>query len=85
MVLTVSQIMWAKRVHQILESKSVSKIDAKLQEFERENISDLNDSAALTGQNISKLFRKVLCALITIDIHARDTINNMVTKEVRRP
>lgn len=38
--------------------------------------------AGLTRTNISAIFRKILVALITISVHARDTIENMVAKRV---
>ncbi|XP_049884905.1 dynein axonemal heavy chain 6 [Pectinophora gossypiella] len=82
-VLTVSQIMWAKGVHQILELDAVLRIDLGLINYEAKCIIDLNDLAALTRQDLTSLFRKVLCALITVDVHARDTITHMVAKKVR--
>ncbi|XP_028179118.1 dynein heavy chain 6, axonemal [Ostrinia furnacalis] len=84
-VLTVSQIMWAKGVHEVLDLEIPLRIDTALLEYEKKCISDLNDLAALTRQNLTSLFRKVLCALITVDVHARDTIQHMVEKHVQKP
>ena len=39
---------------------------------------DLNDLAALIRTDLSKVTRKILIALITIDVHARDTIENLI-------
>ncbi|CAB3225668.1 unnamed protein product [Arctia plantaginis] len=83
-VLTVSQIMWAKGVHEILDLGIPLRIDTGLLDYEKKCIADLNDLAALTRQDIPGLFRKVLCALITIDVHARDTITSMVDKHVQK-
>ncbi|KAJ8737519.1 hypothetical protein PYW08_000114 [Mythimna loreyi] len=83
-ILAVSQIMWAKGVHEIFDLGIPLRIDTGLIEYEKKCISDLNDLAALTRADISPLFRKVLCALITIDVHARDTITQMVEKHVQR-
>lgn len=83
-VLTVSQIMWARGVHEILDLGIPLRIDTGLLDYEKKCIADLNDLAALTRQDIPGLFRKVLCALITIDVHARDTITSMVEKHVQK-
>ncbi|KAJ2954382.1 hypothetical protein O0L34_g2646 [Tuta absoluta] len=84
-ILTVSQIMWAKGVHEILDLDTNLRIDLGMINYLKKGITDLNDLAALTRQDITGLFRKVLCALITIDVHARDTINLLVTNQVRKP
>lgn len=76
--------MWAKGVHEILDYEGALRIDLGMLAYEKKCIADLNDLAALTRDNLTSLFRKVLCALITVDVHARDTIANMVTGQVRR-
>lgn len=78
-VLTVSQIMWAKGVHEILDQPNAP---SNLQKFEKKCISDLNNLAALIRTDLPSVTRKVLIALITIDVHARDTIHNMVKTKV---
>ncbi|KAI8430876.1 hypothetical protein MSG28_001009 [Choristoneura fumiferana] len=83
-VLTVSQIMWAKAIHELFALEIPLRIDTALLEFEKSGIVDLNDLAALTRKDLTSLFRKVLCALITIDVHARDTISHMVEKHVQK-
>ncbi|XP_026758308.2 dynein axonemal heavy chain 6 [Galleria mellonella] len=83
-ILSVSQIMWAKGVHELFDLEIPLRIDTALLEYERKCIADLNDLAALTRKDLSSLFRKVLCALITVDVHARDTISHMVEKHVQR-
>lgn len=76
--------MWAKGVHEILALDLPLRIDTGLINYEKKCISDLNDLAALTRKDLSSLFRKVLCALITVDVHARDTITHMVEKHVQK-
>lgn len=76
--------MWAKGVHEIFDLGIPLRIDTGLIEYEKKCMSDLNDLAALTRADLTSLFRKVLCALITIDVHARDTITQMVEKHVQR-
>ncbi|XP_052746778.1 dynein axonemal heavy chain 6 [Bicyclus anynana] len=83
-VLAVSQMMWAKGVHEIFDLEIPLRIDTGLLNYEKKCISDLNDLAALTRKDLSSLFRKVLCALITVDVHARDTISQMVDKHVQK-
>ncbi|CAH4038360.1 unnamed protein product [Pieris brassicae] len=84
-VLTVSQTTWARGIHEIFDLEIPLRIDTALMNYETKCIADLNDLAALTRQNLTSLFRKVLCALITVDVHARDTITHMVEKHVQRP
>jgi dynein heavy chain len=48
-------------------------------------LQDLNKLAALVRGQLSKLARNVLCALITIDVHARDMVTEMVASRVCYP
>lgn len=77
--------MWAQGVHDVLDLEIPLRIDTGLLDYEKKCIVDLNDLAALTRKDLTSLFRKVLCALITIDVHARDTIRHMVEKHVQKP
>ena len=43
---------------------------------------NLNKLASLVRGKLAKLERSILTALITIDVHARDTVTNMVNNEV---
>ena len=43
---------------------------------------DLNNLAALVRGQLPKLTRNILCALITIDVHARDVVTGMVEAKV---
>lgn len=76
--------MWAKGVHEIFDLGIPLRIDTGLMDYEKKCVTDLNDLAALTRADINPLFRKVLCALITVDVHARDTITHMVQKHVQK-
>ncbi|CAH1180440.1 unnamed protein product [Phaedon cochleariae] len=80
-ILAVSQIMWARGVHAIMDCNTGNKYK-KLQEFEKACIGDLNDLAALIRTDLSSVTRKILIALITIDVHARDTIHNLVKNKI---
>lgn len=81
-VLTISQQQWAVDVHKIFDQGNNVKIKKEMQNLEQKLFGDLQNLAAIARTDISKLLRKVLCALITIDVHARDTISNMVKLEV---
>ncbi|XP_071446254.1 dynein axonemal heavy chain 6 [Hetaerina americana] len=78
-VLTVSQIMWCRNVHTVLESEDALN---ELSAFENLSFEELNELAALVRGELPKLARAVLCALITIDVHARDIITGMVQNQV---
>ncbi|KAJ8943600.1 hypothetical protein NQ318_006602 [Aromia moschata] len=79
-ILTVSQIMWAKGVHEVLDGKvNVAK---QMERYEEKCIKDLNDLAALIRTDLNSVTRKILIALITIDVHARDTIHSLVKNKV---
>ncbi|CAL1541921.1 unnamed protein product [Lymnaea stagnalis] len=79
-VLTISQLQWCRDVTEILEG-DFDRLEA-MKEFELKSFSDLNVLAAIVRGELPKLARAVLCALITIDVHARDMITDMVKKEV---
>ncbi|XP_047126546.1 dynein axonemal heavy chain 6 isoform X3 [Hydra vulgaris] len=77
-VLTVSQIMWCTEVSSLFKENTIE----AMQQFERKSFSNLNKLAALVRGQLSKLIRSTLCALITIDVHARDIISGLIEKEV---
>ena len=84
-VLTVSQQQWAVDVHNILEGPNEKENLDQMKIFEKKMFSDLKTLAAIARMDINKLLRRVLCALITIDVHARDTISTLVTLKVSVP
>ncbi|XP_032581827.1 dynein heavy chain 6, axonemal [Drosophila sechellia] len=83
-VLTVSQVQWAADIHRIYEGKERNPLNIleKMAKFEIKCLKDLGALAALTRKNISSLLRKILCALITIDVHAKDSVRMLIEKEV---
>lgn len=78
-VLTVSQQQWAADVHEIFDNKDSIQ---KMKLFEKKLVFDLQKLAAIARSDINKLIRKVLCALVTVDVHARDTITSLITHKV---
>ncbi|XP_055873384.1 dynein axonemal heavy chain 6-like isoform X2 [Biomphalaria glabrata] len=79
-VLTISQLQWCRDVTEVLEG-DFDRLEA-MKEFEQKSFSDLNALAAIVRGELPKLARAILCALITIDVHARDMITDMVKKQV---
>ncbi|KAH3860157.1 hypothetical protein DPMN_023048 [Dreissena polymorpha] len=75
-VLTVSQLIWCRDVTEILEGDS-DRLEG-MRDFEQKCFKDLNELAAIVRGELPYLSRAILCALITIDVHARDMITGMV-------
>lgn len=80
-VLTVSQQQWADEIHDILDAKGTDVTQALIQ-FEVKSTKDLAALASMARTKLTSLVRKVLCALITIDVHAKDTITSMIENKV---
>ncbi|KAK2499642.1 hypothetical protein MC885_013750 [Smutsia gigantea] len=80
-ILTVSQIMWCRDLTECLEKGNGSHVEA-LEAFEKVNFERLNVLAALVRGNLPKLHRNILTALITIDVHARDIVTELVQTKV---
>ncbi|XP_043489610.1 dynein axonemal heavy chain 6 [Polistes fuscatus] len=79
-VLTVSQILWARNVHLILDSSD--NVLNSIQSFQQKCYSDLNQLAAMVRGELPKLIREVIINLITIDVHARDIITILVENKI---
>ncbi|XP_064645339.1 dynein axonemal heavy chain 6-like [Lineus longissimus] len=79
-VLTVAQMMWCRDITEILEAD----IDRGqgMADFEKKCYQDLNNLAAIVRGDLGKLVRGVLTALITIDVHGRDMVTEMVKNKV---
>ncbi|XP_055843876.1 dynein axonemal heavy chain 6 [Episyrphus balteatus] len=83
-VLTVSQQQWAAEIHAIYDGpdEKNGNILKSLKAFEKKCFDNLSALAAITRKEITNLLRKVLCALITVDVHARDSVTNLLEKNV---
>lgn len=79
-VLTVSQMMWCHNVTEILDG-DFDRLEA-MKEFEQRSFTDLNQLASIVRGDLDKLSRAILCALITVDVHARDMVTDMVKLKV---
>ncbi|XP_077201567.1 dynein axonemal heavy chain 6 isoform X2 [Paroedura picta] len=80
-VLTISQLMWCRDLTQCLEGEDLDHLEA-LAEFETENFDRLNALASLVRGILPKLHRNIITALITIDVHARDIVTELVQQKV---
>ena len=79
-VLTVSQTMWCRDVTEILEA-DFDRQEA-LKDFETKSFKDLNRLASVVRKELPELLRMSVVSLITIDVHARDIITEMVRVKV---
>ncbi|XP_070836417.1 dynein axonemal heavy chain 6 [Chaetodon trifascialis] len=79
-VLTISQMMWCRDMDACLEGDHDH--FAALQEFELTNFERLNALAALVRGQLPTLHRNIITALITIDVHARDIVTDLVRQKV---
>ncbi|CAM5115591.1 unnamed protein product [Eretmochelys imbricata] len=80
-VLTVSQLMWCCDLTQCLEGEDHDHLQA-LNDFEKINFDRLNALAGLVRGILPKLHRNIITALITIDVHARDIVSELVAEKV---
>ncbi|XP_076873752.1 dynein axonemal heavy chain 6 isoform X2 [Brachyhypopomus gauderio] len=79
-VLTVSQLMWCRDMDNCLEGEH-HHVQA-LQQFEITSFKRLNALAALVRGNLPKIQRNIVTALITVDVHARDIVSELVKEKV---
>ncbi|KAA8595375.1 hypothetical protein FQN60_012510 [Etheostoma spectabile] len=79
-VLTISQMMWCRDMDACLEGDHDR--FAALQEFELTSIDRLNALATLVRGHLPTLHRNIITALITIDVHARDIVTDLVNQKV---
>nr|XP_046259789.1 dynein axonemal heavy chain 6 isoform X2 [Scatophagus argus] len=79
-VLTISQMMWCRDMDACLEGDHDH--FAALQNFELTNFDRLNALAALVRGQLPTLHRNIITALITIDVHARDIVTDLVRQKV---
>ncbi|XP_047189968.1 dynein axonemal heavy chain 6 isoform X2 [Scophthalmus maximus] len=79
-VLTISQMMWCRDMDDCLDGDHDH--FAALQEFELTNVDRLNSLAALVRGQLPTLHRSIITALITIDVHARDIVTDLVRQKV---
>ncbi|VDN44781.1 unnamed protein product [Dibothriocephalus latus] len=78
--LTVEQLMWARSITEILDGDGDRL--AGMQDYEKKSYEALNGLAKMVRGKLPKLIRMLMCSLITIDVHARDMVTEMVANKV---
>eukprot|EP00898_Chlorokybus_atmophyticus_P006606 jgi/Chlat1/6947/Chrsp52S06617 len=83
LVLMISQVYWVKDVTDSLVSEDVTRA---LEEYHKAVcVAQLNDLSGLVRGALSRLQRNVMTALITIDVHARDIVESLISNKVTSP
>ncbi|CAK4102409.1 unnamed protein product [Aphanomyces euteiches] len=76
-VATVAQMTWARQTELVLVKKTQS-----MQEWLAQVVSELNDLIVKIRGNLTSLERKVIVALVTTDVHARDIVESLWKENV---
>ena len=53
-----------------------------MEKYLEKNRSDLKDMTAVVREDLTRLHRKIIAALITIDVHARDIVEELWQEKV---
>lgn len=78
-ILCVSQIFWAMNVHASLQGRNQSLI----LDLYKQQLNDLQDIVALVrSKSISNLNRITIKSLITIDVHAKDVVDELIKDKI---
>ena len=81
-VATGAQIMWSRNCEAAI--LAMEKTPDALAKWYDENVSMVRDLVATVRMKISKLERKVIVALVTTDVHARDIVEEMRDAKVSK-
>jgi dynein heavy chain len=79
LVVTVSQIHWVAKLEKCLKHKAPAEA---LRDFLNDNVLQLEELTSLVRSDLSPLQRKVVVPLMTVDVHARDIVDNMMVDGV---
>ncbi|CAL1134249.1 unnamed protein product [Cladocopium goreaui] len=77
-VLATDMIFWTQEVTSALKSGSIA-------EYEKKLFKQLEDIVVLVRGQMTKLNRVTVGAMVTLDVHARDEVTNLVQKRVDSP
>lgn len=80
-IISVSQIMWCRDLTTCLSADEEDVVEA-VKGAEGRCFQNLNKLAELVRGELPKLVRNIIGALITIDVHARDVVTQMVENKV---
>ena len=79
-IIVVDQIMWTRGCVFAIEAAANGTDKHALAEFLRFSQRQLDSMVALVRSDLTRLQRKLMGALIVIDVHARDVVTEMVKK-----
>ncbi|KAK3237367.1 hypothetical protein CYMTET_52552 [Cymbomonas tetramitiformis] len=79
MVVTISQIYWCQQMEDRLKS---SETHAALSEFLETNVAQLAELTKLVVGELLPLERRIIVPLITVDVHARDIVEQLMADGV---
>lgn len=77
-MITAGQILWTEECEKALTSTPSSNCLKALKILKKKWVSYLNKLTTITRSDLSKLDRNKVVALITIEVHARDVIEQLV-------
>jgi dynein heavy chain len=77
-VLCTDCIYWSAEVTEALQKKQIG-------QYEKQLFKQLSDIVALVRGNLTKLQRTTIGAMVTIDVHARDVVSDLVHQKVDSP
>jgi dynein heavy chain len=80
-VATVAQMTWARGTELALKGENVSPL-ADMEEWSTEYKAELQKLIQLIRGDLTKLARKIVVALVTTDVHARDIIDELIESKV---
>jgi dynein heavy chain len=81
-IASCAQMAWANGCEEVLLSDDNPV--AEMGEWLQQNIRQLSELTVLVRSNLTKLQRKVIVALVTTDVHARDIVDELYTEAVDR-
>ena len=82
---TMDKVMWCYRTENVLKDLEQGKNPQVMNEWLEENLQWLLDLTFLIRKKLSKLQRKVIVVLATINVHARDIVRELISSECDSP
>jgi hypothetical protein len=82
LVPAISQVFWCQQVTAALSGNSASE---ELRGLRAEGVNKLDDLAELVSMALSPMHRRVVVALITVDVHNRDVLSRLSQGESTTP
>jgi dynein heavy chain len=78
-VATVAQMTWARDTETCLNSDDPV---SSMAVWYQKNLDDLQDLIKLIRSDLKKINRKIICALVTTDVHARDIVEELYQEKI---